>query len=58
MNAGADVNVRDEYLERTPLHFATGNDRLEAIAVLLAAAAVETLAEGAQKIVELAGGDS
>ena len=39
IDSGADVNVQDEYLERTPLHFATANSRLEAMAALLAAGA-------------------
>ena len=39
IDSGADVDVQDEYLERTPLHFATANSRLEAIAALLAAGA-------------------
>ncbi len=39
IDSGADVDVQDEYLQRTPLHFATANSRLQAIAVLLAAGA-------------------
>ena len=39
ISTGANVDVRDEYLERTPLHFATANNRVEVIGALLAAGA-------------------